>query len=202
MYARKRCRLMVAFLSEMRITIEPLRDAPMRTLGGEPMSVSDNAPLYAEYVQCVRDLTDTEIVRSMKDYIQHGTCTVFAHSVYVSYLSFTICKKKGLDYKSAARGALLHDFFLYDWHTNDPNRGLHGIAHPGIALKNATAHFDLNELEREIIGKHMWPLTIIPPKHRESFIVLAVDKYCALKETFRCKEPDDVRRVQALLAAI
>ena len=36
--------------------------------------------------------------------------------------------------------------------------------------------------EKEIIKKHMWPLTFSPPKYLESFIVTIVDKYCAFKE--------------------
>jgi len=29
----------------------------------------------------------------------------------------------------------------------------------------------LNEIEEDIIRKHMWPLTLVPPKYKESFIV-------------------------------
>ena len=31
----------------------------------------------------------------------------------------------------------------------------------------------------------MWPLTIIPPRFAEGYIVTLVDKYCATKEFFR-----------------
>ena len=44
--------------------------------------------------------------------------------------------------------------------------------------------FDLNKKEKDIIIKHMWPLTIIPPRYIESFIITLVDKYCALKESY------------------
>ncbi len=35
------------------------------------------------------------------------------------------------------------------------------------------------------ILKHMWPLTIVPPKYKESYIVAGIDKYCALMEIFK-----------------
>ena len=83
------------------------------------------------------------------------------------------------------RGALLHDYFLYDWHDKDhinPLR-LHGFFHPGIALKNASAEYDLTEREKDIIRKHMWPMTVIPPLCREAWIVTAADKWVSLMET-------------------
>ena len=37
--------------------------------------------------------------------------------------------------------------------------------------------------EKDIILKHMWPVTIKLPKYKESYIVSSVDKYCALAES-------------------
>ena len=36
--------------------------------------------------------------------------------------------------------------------------------------------------EKDIILKHMWPVTFSTPKYLETFIVTFVDKYCAIKE--------------------
>jgi len=80
------------------------------------------------------------------------------------------------------RGGLLHDFFLYDWHVKNQRKGLHGFTHPRVALENAIEHFDLNDTEKDIIEKHMWPLTIRLPKTKESLVVSLVDKYCSLLE--------------------
>ena len=56
---------------------------------------------------------------------------------------------------------MLHDLFLYDWRINDPSRkGLHAFRHPRIAFNNSSEIFDLNEKEKDIILKHMWPLTV------------------------------------------
>lgn len=144
-----------------------------------------NFTLENEYYDCVRDLNDHEKVKSMQYFIQHGDVSCLEHSLYVSYISFRLCNKLGLDYCSAARGGLLHDFFLYDWHADKKtHKGLHGLIHPNIALENANKYFSLNSIEKDIIEKHMWPLTLRLPRHKESYVVLMVDKYCALVETF------------------
>lgn len=136
----------------------------------------------AEYETLIADLISHEKVASMKSFIQHGDVTTLAHSLNVSYLSYRICRSFGLDYRSAARGGLLHDFFLYDWHEENDHEGLHGFNHPKIALKNAKMYFKLNSKEEDIILKHMWPLTIRLPKSREAFIVLMADNYAAIAE--------------------
>ena len=127
----------------------------------------------------------------MKKFTQHGETTVFEHCVAVAKYSLLIAYsleklfRIEIDKDSLVRGALLHDYFLYDWHEKGQGRRLHGFTHPGIALKNADRDFDLNEIEKDIIVKHMFPLTPFLPSHRESFIVSLADKWCALAETFK-----------------
>lgn len=85
--------------------------------------------------------------------------------------------------KSLIRGALLHDYFLYDWHKSEHR--LHGFFHAKRALKNAESDFKLNDIEKNIIKRHMFPLNICPPKYRESWIVCLADKLCAVEEFFK-----------------
>ena len=60
---------------------------------------------------------------------------------------------------------------------------MHGFTHPEAALCNASKICELTELEQDIILKHMWPLTLRKiPKYKESFVVNAADKVCALAE--------------------
>lgn len=153
-----------------------------------------------EYLDCIRELIDHEMVRSMKNYIQHGGINCLEHSLYVSYSSYLVCRWMGLDRCAAARGGLLHDFFLYDWHAEKSHKGLHGLTHPRVALKNANQCFHLNKLEQDIISKHMWPLTITPPKYAETCVVIAVDKYCAFMEIFNLGKRKNMRRLQSLLS--
>lgn len=153
-----------------------------------------------EYLDCIRDLIDHEMVISMRNYIQHSDIDCLEHSLYVSYSSYLICRRFGIDYRSAARGALLHDFFLYDWHVNKTIKGVHGFNHPRIALQNANKHFKLSKREQDVIRKHMWPLTINPPRYRESWIIVAMDKYCAVMETFDFAKRKNMRRLQRLMS--
>jgi uncharacterized protein len=157
----------------------PNGDTPLEA----DLSGTSPTALYGEYLGLVFDLISHRAVMAMADYTQHGSTSCLEHSLQVSYISYRICKKLGLDYRSGARGALLHDFFLYDWHRDKPYRGLHGFCHPKIALQNANRHFSLNQREQDIIKSHMWPLTLRPPKYKEAYVVMLVDKYCALGET-------------------
>ena len=134
----------------------------------------------------ISDFLNNEKVQEMKNYIQHGRITTLDHCIRVSYTAYRWCKLLGLDYRSAARGALLHDFYLYDWHDkSNPVHSTHGFTHAALALKNAEKYFRLSSKEKDIIKKHMFPLNITPPRHTESFIACLADKYCALGETLR-----------------
>ena len=125
----------------------------------------------------------------MNRYIQHGNTTCLLHSIAVSYYSYRLAKflRLNIHEKELIRGALLHDYFLYDWHAKyKPTRnvGLHGRIHPKIALFNARKDYDINKIEADIIERHMFPLTFIPPKYKESIIVCLVDKACSIYEVF------------------
>lgn len=135
-----------------------------------------------EYNHCISDVPGSELIRDLDGFTHHYHVTRLEHCLHVSYLSFVICRRLGLDYQSAARGGLLHDFYFYDSHVTKPDRGIHCFRHPGIALENAEKHFPLNKVERDIIVKHMWPVTLTPPRYRESYVVTAMDKYCANRE--------------------
>jgi len=125
-------------------------------------------------------------MQSMKKFIQHGDVSVYGHCLAVAAMSIKFARfwRIKVNRRSLIRGALLHDFFLYDWH--DGWDLLHGFKHPKLALENAEKQFELNKKERNIIRKHMWPMTMINiPTHREAWIVCIIDKYCSLLETFK-----------------
>jgi len=157
-------------------------------------------PLWAEFKTCIEDLLAHPDVRLMHSFRQHGGISCLEHCLRVSYSSFHICRRLGLDRRSAARGALLHDFFLYDWHTTKTPQGLHAFEHPSVALGNARRRFDLSEREKDIIVKHMWPLTLRPPRFAESLAVALADKYCTFSETLRLIRMSRKRLLGSLLA--
>ena len=90
-----------------------------------------------------------------------------------------------VDERALVRGALLHDYFLYDWHDPDPSHRWHGFFHPQTALKNAERDFSVGDTERDMIAHHMFPLVPRPPRCRESALLCLADKLCALRETLR-----------------
>lgn len=138
-----------------------------------------------EYMILIYDLLRREKVQEMKQYRQHYNINCLDHCLFVSYNTYLICKKFHLDYISAARAALLHDMFLYDWRKRENGRkGHHAFTHGKRAYEIASTFLSLNEKEKDIIIKHMWPVTLAIPKYKETFIVVWVDKYFAVAEAF------------------
>ena len=126
-------------------------------------------------------------VREMRSFTQHGSITTYDHCERVAEMSLKLNRRFriGADEEKLAVGALLHDFYLYDWHDDDGgSHRLHGFTHPEQARQNAVEVFDIDEKEQEIIRTHMWPLTLSAiPKSREAAIVCLADKWCSLQET-------------------
>ena len=88
-----------------------------------------------------------------------------------------------IDEKALARGAMLHDYYLYTFKETKMSPYRHGISHPETALKNASKRHRLTEKETNIIRSHMWPMTFLhPPMSREAVLVCLADKYCAVNE--------------------
>ena len=144
-----------------------------------------------EYMNIVKNIIQNDMVQEMKQYRQHYNISCFDHCLFVSYNLYLICKKHNLDYTSAARAGLVHDLFLYDWRKRDNGRkGLHAYTHPKTAYENAKRIFDLNDIEKDVILKHMWPVTLGIPKYKESFLITYVDKYfaCAEKKIGKYKQ--------------
>ncbi len=131
-----------------------------------------------------KDIIFSETIKQEKNYIQHGKVSVYEHSFNVACMALYISRKYHIktDEKTLVRGALLHDYFLYDWHIPDKSHRLHGFTHAKTALGNAMRDFKLNKIEMDIILKHMFPLNISFPRYRESIIVCLADKHCAIME--------------------
>lgn len=126
-------------------------------------------------------------VAQMTAYTQHGQTSTLDHVVAVAYLSLAVARKLRLDVNEAAlvRGALLHDYYLYDWHDHEAAPDAwHGFTHPSHALARAREDFpDLSPLEADIISHHMFPLVPFPPQSPEAWLVSTMDKCCSLAET-------------------
>ena len=133
------------------------------------------------------DIIASERLKRELQYKQHGSCNCYDHSVAVTRLSVELAERfcPGADMESLIKGALLHDYFLYDWRVKDKNRQMHGFGHAFKARLNAERDFDLSEIALDIIEKHMFPLNIRLPRYKESIIVCVADKICASEEVCR-----------------
>lgn len=136
------------------------------------------------YYELVSDLLESEIVLQMQQYMHHGHTTCFQHCLNVSYYNYLICKLLSLDARAGARAGLLHDLFLYDWHTYVRGKGqkMHGWTHAGTALANVRKYFEITPVEADIIEKHMFPMNIALPKYKETMVIIFVDKVCGAWE--------------------
>lgn len=144
--------------------------------------------MYSQYRMIRRiggDIMFSQGMLSETAFIQHGTVSVYAHCIGVAMMCLFIADRLRLnvDRRSLVRGALLHDYFLYDWHDPDPSHRLHGFRHPATALRNAERDFELNDIEKNMIWCHMFPMTITHvPKYKESIILCLADKIVATRE--------------------
>lgn len=138
------------------------------------------------YFDCVSDIIECDELSRLKNITHHVSTTRFQHCLNVSYYGYVVCRKFSLDARSAARAGLLHDLFYYDRKeynsSKTKNQLSHSMMHSLMAADNAGKIIDMSELERDIIEKHMWPVTRKLPKYRESYVIMIVDKYCAVLE--------------------
>jgi uncharacterized protein len=139
-----------------------------------------------EFIKLVDIYLNNSYVMQMKKYTQHGNISTLDHCIKVAETSFIINRRlrAGVDEKSMVTAAILHDFYLYDWHESSKEHRLHGFRHSKTAAENARKYFKVGNKEYKAILSHMWPLNITKlPTSREAWILCIADKYCALKET-------------------
>ena len=136
------------------------------------------------------DIIYNDTYNTQKEYMQHGKTSVLEHELNVTLYALKLANtlRVSVDEKSLIRGSLLHDYFLYDWHIYDASHKLHGFSHAGVALANASNDFELNDIEKNMIYCHMFPLNLRIPKYKESILLCLADKIVATKETIRRKK--------------
>ena len=134
------------------------------------------------YLAIVSDLLVTPQVQLLNNYVQHHFKSRLDHSLAVSYVSYKLALKYGLDAVSVARAGLVHDLFYYDWRETSFELGSHSFIHPRVALRNAEKIMSLTSLEKDIILHHMFPSGGGLPQSREAWLVNFVDDWLAVRE--------------------
>lgn len=135
----------------------------------------------------IRDVIHSSEYCAMKNYKHHIKGSVFDHSVKVAFLCYKHHKRFGtkINLEEFVRGALLHDYYLYDWHDKSSPHKFHGFTHPRCALNNALEKYpDLTETEQDMILRHMFPLTPIPPHTKAGWLLCFYDKAAAVSDYF------------------
>lgn len=157
------------------------------------MSNKLSAKEKAFFWEEVRQVCSSSRMNKSRTFYQHGKINIYVHSLRVAYICYYWVKKYHLhvDEKALIRGALLHDYFLYDWHDKEhEHKRPHGFFHPSAALCNAKQDFILTRKEENIIQRHMFPLTLIQPGCKEAWLVCMADKVCSTRETVRERRHD------------
>lgn len=131
-------------------------------------------------------LRENPAIQKLKKYPNHKISNLFDHSSRVALCAYDISRRLhvNVDGTSLAKGAMLHDYYLYKACGNETiGTKEHWFGHPDTALKNAQKEFRLSDLEKNIITSHMWPLTFRHiPRSREAVLVCLADKICAFGE--------------------
>ena len=135
--------------------------------------------LDKEFLEIIKPILDLEEFNNTKFQKHHGI-TRYDHSMNVAYITYIVTKNLKLNYKEATFAALIHDFFNDE--VKDENGYKRLVDHPKHALKNAKKYFELTDLQKDIITKHMFPITLTPPKYKESILVSLIDKYSSINE--------------------
>lgn len=124
--------------------------------------------------------------------IRHHEKSIFYHNLRVARVAYRLGRmiekisRWRMKRKALIRGALLHDFFFYDWRRERPASGkLHAFEHPKESSRHAERFYSATRRERNIILSHMWPLGLPWPWHMESWLVTVADKWVSLKEFCR-----------------
>ena len=147
-------------------------------------------------------LHDEKILR-MKKIPMHRGSNCYIHSFKVTKLAIkrAIRHKKG-NLEVILLGAILHDYYLYDWRVEKEKRNEHIYKHPYIAIENAIRDFGIHEPVRKVIETHMWPFNFTHfPASKEARIITLADKTIYIKEIV-CSSRYKKKREQKYLKQI
>lgn len=125
-------------------------------------------------------ITCDEEFKKLKNEVHHGS-NRYDHSLRVALKVYKLAKKFNLNYVSATRAALLHDFFLRSdlGDVSDPEEL---VLHPALAVENAKKRFNISKKEAKMMITHMYPITKEAPTTKEGWLLTYADKAVSIRE--------------------
>lgn len=138
---------------------------------------------FDEFCNIINPYVQNQEFRLLKNCKHHGIDR-YSHSLRVAYYTYCVTKKISRRYVDATVAALLHDFFIDEVRLENALDRL--LLHPIIAAQNSKRLFDINDFQENIIVRHMFPITPIPPKTWEGWIVDFLDDVASVYEKSQC----------------
>lgn len=136
-------------------------------------------------------------ILEMRRFQAHRGTSVYDHSVGVMRVSLRMAARfhmREARMRRLAVAAMLHDFYLYDYHGRRTLDGWHAWRHPAVALENASRLFELEPDVRNAIRAHMFPGTLFHvPRYSIGWVVSVSDKLCAVLELLGSRWAQDLR---------
>ena len=144
-------------------------------------------PVYAQVRQLGGDILRSERFRLAAGIPHHGRVSVARHSLHVAQRSLEISRwlnrhRQIVQPEDAVRAALLHDIGMTEPQVSGSPSWRKAYTHPRQGSRIAGSEFGANEIQRNAVLRHMWPICGIPPRHLAGWVVLAADKLCTLQE--------------------
>ena len=98
--------------------------------------MNDEDRILEDIKEILKELDEQGRMKYTQRYMQHSDISVYKHCISVAYTSVELAERFSLNVnrKELIRGALLHDYFLYDWHEKNAGHRFHGFIHAGRAL--------------------------------------------------------------------
>ena len=151
-----------------------------------------NMKLSLEEKQRLENIYQTfskdERILKMKEIPMHRGSNCYEHSFKVAKKAIKNSIrlfKKNIDLEVVLIGAILHDYYLYDWRSDRERLKGHAKNHEMIASENASRDFGVPPEIKKVIESHMWPFNFKSfPNTREAKIVSFADKSVATSEAF------------------
>ena len=144
-------------------------------------------------------LNNEKILR-MKDISMHRGSNCYEHCFKVAKKAIKkSLRRKDVNLEVVLLGAILHDYYLYDWRKDRSKLKKHGKNHPDIAIENAIKDFDISNDVKKVIKTHMWPINIKEyPNTKEARIVSLADKAVTIGESLTSKKYKQNKREKYL----